>query len=77
MQFIYILVFQSTQTRRRLVISDGTKTIASNQSQVKVPSTMVNRDQWTNLCVDINSFIKECFTRHAAPYGTPQVQGNQ
>ena len=56
---------------------DGTRNIVTNQMHARIPNMVVARDRWTNLCIDINSFIKECFTRSAVgPYGTPQQAGN-
>ena len=58
------------------MICDGTKSIATNQMHTRIPNFTVARDKWTNLCIDVNSFIKECFTRNGAPYGTPQINPN-
>ena len=55
------------------MLSDGSKAIVINQMHARIPNSTVVRDRWTNLCIDINSFIKECFTRHGTPYGTPQI----
>ena len=56
---------------------EGTKSITVNQMHARIPNQMVVRDKWINLCIDVNSFIKECFTRTgAAPYNTPQVSNN-
>ena len=56
---------------------DGTKSIVTNQMHARIPNTMIVRDRWINLCIDVNSFIRECFTRSSQPYNTPQVQANQ
>ena len=56
------------------MLSEGTKSIVTNQMHARIPNTLVKRDCWTNLCLDVNSFIKECFSGRvnaAAPYGTP------
>ena len=58
-------------SRRRLLFTDGVKSIAQNQMNAKISTSMVVRDRWINLCIDVNSFIKECFTRNAGAYGTP------
>ena len=42
---------------------DGTKSIVTNQMHARIPNTMIVRDRWINLCIDVNSFIKDCFTR--------------
>ena len=36
---------------------------------------MVVRERWVNLCLDVNSFIKECFSKNTV-HGTPQIQTN-
>ena len=69
------------QSRRRLMICDGTKSIVSNQMHVRIPNGQIRRDCWTNLCLDVNSFIRECFATgtsrvNAAPYGTPVTQAS-
>ena len=56
---------------------DGTKSIVVNQMHARIPNQTVMRDRWVNLCIDVNSFIKECFTRNASQYGTPQQVANQ
>jgi len=57
------------------MISEGTKEIVSTTMHARIPNIMIVRDRWLNLCIDVNSFVKECFSRQAA-YGTPQIQGN-
>jgi len=52
---------------------DGTKSIVTNQMHARIPNGMVARDRWVNLCIDVNSFIRECFTRSSGAYGTPQI----
>ena len=61
---------------------EGTKSVAITQTHARIPNTAVARDRWVNLCIDVNSFVRECFTRSAAAnaasaYGTPQVGGSQ
>ena len=57
---------------------DGTKTLVTNQMHARIPNGMVVRDKWINLCIDVNSFIRECFTRSKdVPYGTPQIGPSQ
>lgn len=43
------------------MLCDGTKSITTNQMHARIPNTLVKRDCWTNLCIDVNSFVKECF----------------
>ena len=55
------------------MLTDGTKSMVTNQMHARIPNACVVRDRWTNLCIDINSFIKECFTRTGTVHGTPQI----
>ena len=50
---------------------DGTKAIQVNQMHARIPNVMIERDRWLNLCIDVNSFIRELFTRTNGAYGTP------
>ena len=60
--------------KRRLMFCDGTKSIVSNQMHVRIPNSMIVREKWVNLCIDVNSFINGCFSKHA--HGTPQITTN-
>mmetsp|Transcript_30499 Transcript_30499/g.37553 ORF Transcript_30499/g.37553 Transcript_30499/m.37553 type:complete len:81 (+) Transcript_30499:358-600(+) len=64
-------------TRRRLMFCEGTKSTAVTQMHARIPNAMVARDRWLNLCIDVNSFIRECFTRSNGAYGTPQMPASQ
>ena len=53
---------------------DGISVINSSQTHARIPNTMIARERWTNLCIDVNSFIRDCFNnRSIGPYGTPIV----
>ena len=54
------------------MLTDATRSIVANQMHARIPNNMVVRDKWINLCVDVNSFIKECFSRNPV-HGTPIV----
>lgn len=73
---IVMFLFLS-QTRRRIMLCDGTKSIATTQMHARVPNHMLIRDKWINLCIDVNSFIRECFTRNGTVHGTPLIQAGQ
>ena len=45
------------------MICEGTKEMACTAMHARIPNTMVVRDKWLNLCVDVNSFVKECFSK--------------
>ena len=62
------------QSRRRFIFCEGIKSIAVTQVQAHIPIAMVERDRWLNLCIDVNSFVRDCFTRtnsNGSAYGTP------
>lgn len=56
---------------------EGTKNIVTNQMHARIPNTMVVRERWVNLCIDVNSFIRDCFSKSGAPYGTPVIAPSQ
>lgn len=43
------------------MFTDGSKDIISNAMHVRIPNSFIKRDQWINLCIDLNSFTRECF----------------
>ena len=45
------------------MVCEGTKEVVSTTMHARIPNAMILRDRWLNLCVDINSFVKECFTK--------------
>ena len=45
------------------MFSDGAKEIVSNAMHARIPNAHIKRDQWINLCIDIQSFVKECFSK--------------
>ena len=49
------------------MFSDGAKDIVSNSMHARIPNCFIKRDQWINLCLDIQSFTKECFSKQANP----------
>ena len=56
---------------------EGTKNLLTNQTAAKIPTQeIVPRNIWLNLCIDVNSFIKECFSKHSALNNTPQVSAS-
>lgn len=57
-------------TRRRLMFVDGQREIAATSMHARIPNGMIIRDSWVNLCIDVNSFVKDCFSRSTVT-GTP------
>lgn len=46
------------------MICEGTKEMVCTAMHARIPNKMILRDRWLNLCIDVNSFIKECFTKN-------------
>lgn len=44
------------------MFSEGTKEIVTNQMHVRIPNAYIKRDQWINLCIDLQSIVKESFS---------------
>ena len=55
------------QNRRRIMFSDGAKDIVANSMHARIPNCFIKRDQWINLCLDLQSFTKECFSKPSNP----------
>ncbi len=54
---------------------EGAKDIVVNQMHARIPNSSVRRNQWLNLCIDMQSFMNECFGKQAhTPTGS--VNGN-
>lgn len=69
--WLWLICFQ---TRRRIMFTDGSKDIISNAMHVRIPNSFIKRDQWINLCIDLNSFTRECFSTGPAKNATPMQQ---
>ena len=42
---------------------DGAKDIIVNQMHARIPNGSIKRNQWLNLCIDMQSFLNECFAK--------------
>jgi hypothetical protein len=40
----------------------------------RIPNGLMQRGVWLNLCLDINSFVKECFTQSKVPGSSEMAQ---
>ena len=50
---------------------EGSKEIVCNSMHARIPNLIVKRSAWLNLCIDIQSFVNECFgAATPAPGGT-------
>lgn len=52
------------------MLSHDRNEILKNSTHLKGPSSFVRRDAWLNLCVDLDSFVSECFSNTQ-----PKTQG--
>lgn len=68
-----IQVRDKLNARRKLILSEGRREMVKNQTHCKMPSSFIQRDQWVNFCIDLNSIVEECFS------GTPasNKEGNR
>jgi hypothetical protein len=48
------------------MFTGGAKEIVCNAMHVRIPNGGVVRGQWLNLCIDVSSFVTECFTKGGA-----------
>jgi len=49
------------------MFSPGAKEVVCNQMHARVPNQLFRRNQWVNLCIDVASFVNECFTQKGTP----------
>ncbi len=61
------------QHKRRIIFTDTVKNIVCSQAHARVPNSIFQRDCWINLCLDLPSFLSDCFGKQA--FGTPQLHG--
>ena len=40
----------------------------------RIPNGLMQRGVWLNLCLDINSFVRECFTNQKTPGSAEMAQ---
>jgi hypothetical protein len=48
------------------MFSDGAKEVVSNSMHARIPNCFIKRDQWVNLCIDVQSFTRELFSKQTA-----------
>ena len=41
------------------MFTEGARDFVSNQMHARIPNGLVHA--WLNLCIDVNSFVRECF----------------
>jgi hypothetical protein len=54
---------------------DGAKDIVSNSMHARIPNLFLKKNQWLNLCIDVQSFVNECFSKPTAQQ-TPITEKN-
>lgn len=55
-------------------MSEQTEEMASSSKAVVMSSSVIQRDKWLNLCVDVNSFVRTCFCKLPAKSEADRVQ---
>jgi hypothetical protein len=43
------------------MFTEGARDFVSNQMHARIPNGLIHRGIWLNLCIDVNSFVRECF----------------
>ena len=61
------------------MFSEGARDIVANQMHARIPSGLIQRGCWLNLCIDVNSFVKECFSQqlNKQSQNTQSAEGGQ
>lgn len=49
-------------SKRRIMLTQSRNEIIKNSTHIKGPSSFVRRDTWLNFCIDLDSFVSECFS---------------
>jgi len=49
---------------------EGSKEIVQNSMHARIPNLIIKRNTWLNLCIDIQSFVNECFGGNSTPGNT-------
>jgi hypothetical protein len=60
---IEICVNDLDKTRRRLIFTQS-KQIIRNTMHARIPNSFLNRNIWTDLCIDVSSVFSMCFPGH-------------
>jgi len=59
------------------MFTNGGKEIAHNQMHVRIPNSCIKRNQWVNLCIDLDSFTRECFSAAKMQSHSKNTNSNQ
>ncbi len=43
------------------MITEGAREIVGNTMHARIPNGLVPRNCWINLCIDVQSFVNDCF----------------
>lgn len=43
---------------------------------VRIPNAHIKRDQWINLCIDLQSIVKDCFSSKSVDTGAKGPRAN-
>ena len=56
-----IMVLDQDKTKKRLVFHNGAKGIIVNHLHARIPISCFVLNAWTNISIDISSFLKYCY----------------
>lgn len=51
----------NSSTKRRLIFTNGTKTVIKNQLHARIPSSLFRKSIWLNLSINVQEFFENCF----------------
>lgn len=56
------------------MFTEGGKEMVVNAMHARIPNSIIKRNQWLNLCIDMQSFVNECFAKQStAASGVAQL----
>jgi hypothetical protein len=45
------------------MFTEGAKEIVTNSMHARIPNNIIKKNQWLNLCIDVQSFVNDCFNK--------------
>lgn len=58
---VEVMISDSSNQKRRILLSTSYKDISVTSFHVKIPLTTMKRAIWLNFCLDLKSIVEECF----------------
>ena len=59
---VEVAISDSSNQKRRMLLSTSYKDISVTSFHVKIPLTTVKRELWLNFCLDLKSIVQDCFS---------------